>query len=37
MLVGVLPYLREALGKILAERRQPAAPTIDVEVTPAPG
>ena len=37
MLVGVLPYLREALGKILAERRQPAAPTIDIEVTPAPG
>ena len=36
MLVGVLPYLREALGKVLAERRA-STPAIDVEPTPAPG
>ena len=39
MLVGVLPYLREALGKIWLERRSPvpAAAAIDVEPTPSPG
>jgi hypothetical protein len=42
MLVGVLPYLREALGKVWAERgRRQAAPSIDTDPTtsptPAPG
>jgi len=32
----VLPYLREALGRILAERQAPA-PAIDVQPTPAAG
>jgi len=36
MLVGVLPYLRQALGRWLAERR-PATPAIDIEPVPAPG
>jgi hypothetical protein len=36
MLVGVLPYLREALGRVWAERRGPR-PAIDIEPTPAPG
>jgi hypothetical protein len=36
MMVGVLPYLREALGRILAERQAPA-PAIDVQPTPAAG
>ncbi len=36
MLVGVLPYLREALGRILAERRA-TAPAIDIQPTPAAG
>jgi len=36
MLVGVLPYLREALGRILAERRA-TTPAIDIQPTPAPG
>ena len=36
MLVGVLPYLRQALGRWLAERR-PVTPPIDIEPVPAPG
>jgi hypothetical protein len=36
MLVGVLPYLREALGRLLAERR-PATPPIEIEPTPVAG
>jgi hypothetical protein len=36
MLVGVLPYLREALGRILAERQAPAH-AMDVQPTPAAG
>ena len=36
MLVGVLPYLRQALGRMLAERR-PATPPIDIERAPALG
>jgi glycosyl transferase family 87 len=36
MLVGVLPYLRQALGRLLAERR-PVTPAIDTEPVPAPG
>jgi Glycosyltransferase family 87 len=36
MLVGVLPYLRQALGRWLAERR-PVTPAIDTEPVPAPG
>jgi hypothetical protein len=37
MLVGVLPFLREALGRLLAERRSSAASTVSAEPTPAPG
>jgi hypothetical protein len=42
MLVGVLPYLRQALGRIWLERRgdarpAPAPSAVDVEPTPAPG
>jgi hypothetical protein len=36
MLVGVLPYLREALGRILAQRRA-TTPAIDIEPTPVAG
>jgi hypothetical protein len=36
MLVGVLPYLRQALGRLLAERRA-ITPNIDIEPTPVPG
>src|SRR5262245_46427144 len=36
MLVGVLPYLRESLGRILAERRA-TTPAIDIEPTPVAG
>jgi hypothetical protein len=36
MLVGVLPFLREALGRVVAERSRPAAPTAQPEATPTP-
>jgi hypothetical protein len=37
MLVGVLPYLREALGRIWLERQGHIVPAVDTEAKPAPG